>query len=964
MRDNFSQSTKDTLAKRVGYICSNPECSVLTSGPRSEADKSICVGVAAHISAASPGGPRYDSALTSDLRRSVENGIWLCQNCAKLVDSDAAHFTAALLQQWKLRAEERAALSLKNTPLRKALGQGAPPCPPTPYVAHPYALLQTDELIGRDTEYERLDKWFYDGSSESRPVVCISAIGGVGKSALAWTWFNRTTKTPNDVAGSVWWSFYDTRGGYESFVTSALSYVTNRSLDIVRAIPFADQEAELLLVLSRSRYLIVLDGVERLLLAYARMDAPYREDHKANTKYDSLPYEQLHPYLTKTVSSRAGHFLRRLQSIEGSKTVITSRLLPAALEHPSLRPLDGVEHMELTGLSNEGAMRMWEALGGTGESQNLAPYLRATGNHPLLIQLLVHAVCRFVEDPGNFDSWADHHNFSSASKLPMREVHDLILKGALSDLAPEEVDLLECLSTFRLPADIESLKAVVRHAGSTEDIDVGEALALLEGRGLIGWNRETSRFDLHPIVRGFVFNAADPERRHTLNLAAKALFDSRVQASSYPETFDDLANAIELCYALTSLGEVRQAFYLYLERLSGFFRANKTHADVQAQIVERMFPDGLDSRPPMSSGDVGAVYSELGLAYESCGHPKRAMPLHLRAGRAAAARGMQVSLCISLRNYSKTCRLVGKLFESDATARMGLFNSRYRDEGRFANTPIDYFAQSEVAAGLAYGEILYAIGNLDRARQIARRVLRIQSAMALPDSYDLVELLSNLELANGNISEVERYGKLLNDWASEDGGSNGMAELVLGRAAFAAGSHPSSLELYREALDRMRHRNLIAWELDCRLEIADASVILGLMDSARDVLSGVWELAESGRFARQLSCACRIMSHVTQSDDLEASIDFAVQAFKHAWCDGPPFCYSRELQAAKERLTEFRVDPPSLEPFDPCKQEAEFVAAPDCEVLDPDDEFTEERINDTAESYFSEKASWQPPQQL
>jgi ribosomal protein L37AE/L43A len=47
------------------------------------------IGVAAHISGAAPGGPRYDASMSSEARKSINNGIWLCANCARLVDGDA-----------------------------------------------------------------------------------------------------------------------------------------------------------------------------------------------------------------------------------------------------------------------------------------------------------------------------------------------------------------------------------------------------------------------------------------------------------------------------------------------------------------------------------------------------------------------------------------------------------------------------------------------------------------------------------------------------------------------------------------------------------------------------------------------------------------------------------------------------------------------------------------------------------
>jgi hypothetical protein len=75
MRDDFPQKTKETLAKRVAYHCSNPECKMLTIGPNSDKDKASNIGVAAHITAASEGGPRYDTSITSEQRASINNGI-------------------------------------------------------------------------------------------------------------------------------------------------------------------------------------------------------------------------------------------------------------------------------------------------------------------------------------------------------------------------------------------------------------------------------------------------------------------------------------------------------------------------------------------------------------------------------------------------------------------------------------------------------------------------------------------------------------------------------------------------------------------------------------------------------------------------------------------------------------------------------------------------------------------------
>ena len=115
-RDDFAEKTKQLLARRVGFRCSNPNCRAATSGPSDDPEKSVNLGVAAHITAASEGGPRFDPDLSSEERRGASNGVWLCQNCAKLIDSDTSRFSVHVLSSWKYAAEIASKIDLgRNT---------------------------------------------------------------------------------------------------------------------------------------------------------------------------------------------------------------------------------------------------------------------------------------------------------------------------------------------------------------------------------------------------------------------------------------------------------------------------------------------------------------------------------------------------------------------------------------------------------------------------------------------------------------------------------------------------------------------------------------------------------------------------------------------------------------------------------------------------------------------------------
>ena len=113
-RDNFPAKVIKTIRDRVEGICSNPDCRRLTIGPHSDKEKFLNLGRASHITAAAPGGPRYDPNITRDERRSIDNAIWLCNMCADKIDKDEEKYTQKLLLSWKKKSESIATKQLEK----------------------------------------------------------------------------------------------------------------------------------------------------------------------------------------------------------------------------------------------------------------------------------------------------------------------------------------------------------------------------------------------------------------------------------------------------------------------------------------------------------------------------------------------------------------------------------------------------------------------------------------------------------------------------------------------------------------------------------------------------------------------------------------------------------------------------------------------------------------------------------
>jgi hypothetical protein len=119
VRAEFSAASRKVIADRAGYQCSVLNCGRLTIGPGVGLRQTVNIGIAAHIYAASPGGPRGTGGLSDTERSEPENGIWCCSAHGKSIDSDEGRiFSAPQLRAWKRLHEARKAAEVNGGALR------------------------------------------------------------------------------------------------------------------------------------------------------------------------------------------------------------------------------------------------------------------------------------------------------------------------------------------------------------------------------------------------------------------------------------------------------------------------------------------------------------------------------------------------------------------------------------------------------------------------------------------------------------------------------------------------------------------------------------------------------------------------------------------------------------------------------------------------------------------------------
>lgn len=99
-RINFPRDVTREIAFEAHLFCSNPTCCRFTSYSTTSG-RARSIAEAAHVIAASPGGPRAATALSEPQVKSAANGIWLCKICHDRIDADPEAYPEAMLFDWK-----------------------------------------------------------------------------------------------------------------------------------------------------------------------------------------------------------------------------------------------------------------------------------------------------------------------------------------------------------------------------------------------------------------------------------------------------------------------------------------------------------------------------------------------------------------------------------------------------------------------------------------------------------------------------------------------------------------------------------------------------------------------------------------------------------------------------------------------------------------------------------------------
>lgn len=756
------------------------------------------------------------------------------------------------------------------------------------FYGHRYGDLEN--FTGRAAEMQMLDDWLANNTDN---LLVITAFGGFGKSALTWQWFNnRVDKAKWQTA--IWWSFYEKESGFESFLAETLNHLGVEVKQSARL-----QLNDLLEAMRGTNILIVLDGFERLLRQYGRMDAALLSDDE-DVEIDPSQRDCSSP-LTET-------FLRGLSGAGlKSKVLMTTRLCPRVLESADGKLLKSCREAPLAAFSPEDAVTYFQDEGIKATRAEILALCAAYGYHPLSLSLLVGLINADHERRGDIEAVKNLEIFAD---VKARRHH--VLERAYGGLAPERRDLLSKMSCFRGSMEYAVLKKVF----PSPDLD--KSLLDLRQRGLLQYAGETQRYDMHPIVRHYAYDHfTDEKRRKEAHVQlAEHFIDAMPVTNRNVKTLEDLAPVIELYHHMVGAGNLDEAWKLFRDRINQSVYYQFGAYQLQLELLRALFPDGENKLPHLKDESVQAwTVNELANTYSMSGQPRRSLPLFLINVNYDEKHGRRTHLAIGLGNVATQQLVIGALIAADRNLRRGIdLCIEIKNMGLEAVTRC-YISSTLIYRGLwddAEQELLKSqkvFDELGTERTNFASVVRAYHAQCF-----LLLARSGYQSSIENLKSSIEYSKHALELADEYARKNSPMPVDYMRAFWLLGAaYQENKDLNKaevnlsKAIELCRQINMVLYEADILLDLARLRYAQGDFKDAQEKASEALVITERSGYVLQGADVNLFLAELTLTLDPSPlgrgkARGYAEEALKLAFCDGPPYYYKVAYEEAERML--------------------------------------------------------------
>ncbi|HXA15378.1 MAG TPA: TIR domain-containing protein [Thermoanaerobaculia bacterium] len=761
------------------------------------------------------------------------------------------------------------------------------------FLVHPYAM--PPNFTGRVAERAMLTDWL--ARDATHPLLVLRALGGFGKSALTWHWLLHDVD-PARWPRVVWWSFYESDASFESFVATALHYLSSRRIDTA-SMPSRAQLEMLLRLLRSAGILLILDGFERGLRAFGGLNAAYQGDETLNIDAGERD----------CLSRMAEVFLRNVASLPGmnGKILLTTRLRPAPVETRGAILLQGCREEDLVQLQPGDAVAFFHAQGIRGGRAEIEAACTPYGYHPLSLRLLCGLLIGDFQQPGDI---AAAQRLDVNGDLVQRQHH--VLDQAFRSLGSVRQKLLSRIACFRGPVSYDALKALAEtELPDSDDLGIGESvqrtakdsldsdLRDLIVRGLLHRDLEMNRFDLHPIVRRYAYDCLAAPDRVGAHALLRHYFDA-VPAPDKVRTLDDLAPVIELYHHTVRSGQFDEARTLFRDRLSNATYYQLGAYQLRIELLEALFPEGDRTPRLKEKGAQAWTQNALANSYSLCGQPRQAVLLLECSIAIREKLGDAVSIAIGLVNAAGNQARIGALRTAEDGLRRSISLCR-EIEDEFHQG----MGHQELGWLLAYrGAWFESIAEFDAALKNVAWKESLQchginyAYRALCELLRLRYLTWNVSLKSdvADLKSAIAPARRALELADEDAQMTYpverdyiQAHWLMGAAYLAAGELDGAENHLEEALERCRRINNVEIEADILLDLARLRIDTAEPAEAQRLAEEALDITERSGYVLQGADAHLVLAKLAKDrGDLKELREHATEALRLATCDGPP----------------------------------------------------------------------------
>jgi tetratricopeptide (TPR) repeat protein len=724
------------------------------------------------------------------------------------------------------------------------------------------------------------------------------AIGGSGKSMLTWEWINNhATQVRSDWAGRFWYSFYERGAIMADFCRRALAYITREPLDSFKKLKTPALGERLLHQLRDRPWLLVLDGLERVLVAYHRIDAAEVPDDEANQPTDKIAHRDP----CAAIRPEDDELLHALAAATPSKLLITSRLVPLVLLNSARQPIPGVLRVALPGLRPADAEALLRSCKVTGDSQSIQNYLKSHCDcHPLVTGVLGGILNDYLPARGNFDAWsADPASGGqlNLADLDLVQKRNHILKAALGAVPKEGRQILAVLALLSEAVDYATLSALNPNLSP-------DAIRDLERRGLLQYDGQTGRYDLHPVVRGIAAGGLRPDERDSYGQRVVDHFSARTHSPyDEAESLEDVSDGLHVVRTLLKMGRYQQACDAYRGGLGTTLLFNlEANAEVLS-LLRPFFPQGWGVLPGAMSEDDGAyLANEASIALSAVGEEKDSLAALGTAlsARLKAAYWSAVGVC--LRNIGVSLWQQNRLAAAHGVDLSNLHLATLTDDKEeiFIDRLFRFYGLGEI------GQWANAQSTWDLLDPTGRNWSRASYRPGTAEYYYAQYRFWQGDLLEEHLAHAEKLAK-----AGKNRGIVSRLYVLRGKWRMERGEWALAADSLREAVSMARAVGRT--DVWAETQLAVARFHLGQLDDPR---------REAEQLAHARQPAQRALAELWfVIGDREQATKHAIQAYNWAWADGEPYVHRYELNKARALLEKLGAEIPNLPPYDPAKDE-------------------------------------------